>query len=294
MSNIDSSTIIMNDKDRERWYGPLAEYYRKKGIDESSLKDTIEEIFKEAQIGWPRAPHNLDTRIKIKSGYQWKSHANLSPRVAGVQAEEIVEEESDIDVSDNYVMNSLNQSEKEWWKNREAEYIKDFDFNNSSDKMLLQQLLVEELLQRRVFVKQLKEKDHDYGKMMNDAIKRISEIQQRLGITREQRAGILDNVDGNVAQLALALDKKLEVMPELMKKQYEEELYYENIKSQRPPNNILPPIEKIEALLQVDGKLSANLDSQKISEITETVAKEVENSAPLKRIELAEGLDVSS
>lgn len=287
-----NNTILMDKKDQERWIPILQEYYLQKGLDERKIQETIDLILKEAQIGWPRAPKDIDTRIKIKSGYQWKSHGNLKPNLNSVYTE-IKEEEPEENFSDDYLVKSLSNNEKDWWRLRRTEYMRDFEFNSSSDKILLEQLLAEEVIQRRTLIDQLGSRNRDFSKQLNDILKRITDLQTKLGITREQRAGILDSIDGNVAQLALSLDKKLEAMPEELRKQYEQELYYINLKQQKPPINILPPIEKIEALLQVGGSISTNIGSERIAEITEVVSKEVADAKEVKKVELADGVDVS-
>jgi hypothetical protein len=281
----------MSDEEKETWRGVLAEYYKVKGLSDREIIFTIDTVFQESQIGWPRAPRDIDTRIKSKSGYQWKSHANLQPNFA--KGKEITVDTASQNISDGSILDVLSDNEREWFTNRKKEYENDFDFNQSSDKVLLDQLLVEEVIQRRILKEQLQFSKKDLSRPLNDVLKRVTELQERLGITRQQRAGILDNVDGNVAQLAISLDKKLEAMPEMLKKQYEEEVYYTHLRNQRPPVNILPSREKIEALLQVDGKISTNLGAERISAITEEVAKEYAGKKIEQRIELAEGLDVS-
>jgi hypothetical protein len=287
--------IEMTAPEKEIWYPLLVVFYRKKGVGEEKLDEQIQKVFLQAQVGWDRAPRDLDTRIKVKTGFQWKSHENLKPKLAIHNIDKVVdvlEEKSD----DNYeigIDQTLSRPEKEWFNGRKATYVKDFDFNESSDRLLLDQLLIEELIQRRLSIKQLKYSDRDFNRALTDNLKRITELQERLGITRQQRSGILDNIDGNVAQLALSLDKKLENMPEVMKAQYEEELYYQGLKNQRPPSNILPPIEKIEALLKIDGKISVNVDSERLSHITEEVAKSIQEQRDIPKIDLAGGFDVS-
>jgi len=291
-----SSVIIMTDQDRERWEESLVEYFRAAGVPDSEIKPKIDKAFAECQAGWNRAPRDLDTRIKVKTGFQWKSHANLQPKQKEMPEVSAVEEDED-DTVEGQIFKYLSKYEKNWWEDRMKIYTKDFEFNKSSDEPLLHQLLVEELIQQRLQKKSLKKNSTVDNKALNDSLKRITELQQKLGITREQRAGVMNKIDGNVAQLAMQLDEKLELMPERMKKDYEEELYFTNLKSQRPPINMLPPIEKIEALLQIDGKVSGNIDSERISEISEEVAKEIteqrETEKEPKIKELPDGIDVS-
>lgn len=286
-----NNLIIMTEDDKSRWYSVLEDYYRSLGHSEDKIKTEIFRIFSEAQAGWNRSPNDLDTRIKIKSGFQWKSHDNLIPKRRTI--EETKTENEEDNVVGLSLKDSMSSEEKEWWDKRMAEYNADFEFNESSDKPLLEQLLVEELLQRRLFKLQLKHNNRDYSKRINDNLKRIAELQTKLGITREQRAGIMNKVDGNVAQISVSLNEKLEQMPEKMKIDLEEEMYYTTRKAQRPPINVLPHIDKIEAMLNVDGKISANLDSTKISEINEEVIKElIEKKLPPK-IELSDGIDIN-
>lgn len=291
--------IMMTDADRVKWYDVLVEYYRKKGMDEADIILTIDKVFAQAQVGWNRAPNDIDTRIKMKTGFQWKSHNNLKPKQKQVLEKSIATEEDDDEDID--LVKSMNKFEQAWWRERREIYQQDFEFNDSSDKPLLDQLMLEELMQKRLFKSQIKNKNQNYGKQLTESLKRVTELQTKLGITREQRAGIMNKIDGNVAHLALSLEEKLRDMPERMRKEYEDEVYYQNLKDQKPPINILPPLSKVEAMLSIDGKVSANLDSTRISEISEEVNKEIADKRereedkkknPPKK-ELADGVDLS-
>ena len=289
-----NKVILMDDEDKQRWYKSLQQYYSEKGKSESDIPRIIDKVFADVQTGWNHAPNDLDTRIKMKTGFQWKSHENLIPNRQTIE-DIITKDEDDVELASGDLLSAMNKEEQKWYLDRIQTYAQDFDFNQSSDKPLLDQLMVEELIQRRIFYIQLKYPNKDYNKKLTDSLKRIAEIQIRLGITREQRSGLLDKIDGNVAQISVELDEKLANMPEQLKKEYEEELYYLNLKKQKPPINVLPPVEKIEALLKIDGKVTTNISSERSSEITETVAKEItemQTEKPPKK-ELPEGIDVS-
>lgn len=285
-------SIVLTQEDIERWTPVLTTHYRNRGLSEDEIQKTIQSVLAECQTGWNRAPRDLDTRVKMKSGFQWKSFENLRPRKKEEEPEVDLEEDVDFDF-----FSTMNEKERTWWDQRLSEYKKDFDFNASSDKPLIEQLLAEELIQRRVVNKQLKFRDRDYSKQLNDGLKRVTELQIKLGITREQRAGVLNKIDGNVAQIAVELDEKLAKMPEELRKQYEEEMKYASMKAQRPPINILPPIERVEALLGGGHEINANVTSAKMSEISEAVGKEISDKRqeipkpPF--VELPEGVDVS-
>jgi hypothetical protein len=293
--------IEMTEEDRQRWFLPLKEYFISKGLSPEDAEKEIEKSFLECSEGWERAPRDLDTRIKMKTGFHWKSHSNLRPRQKKTD-EEILEEtpqEDKDDISENYIDSYVKPHEKIWIEERRRVYYSEFDFNPSSDKPLVDQLLVEELIQRRIFKNQLQGtlKNLD-SRVLTESLKRMSDIQTKLGITREQRAGILNNIDGNVAQLSVSLDQKLITMTEEEKKNEEEEVQFIAKKRQRPPENILPPVSKIEALLHVGDKgISAQINPDKFAAITEEIAKEIkeirEKSEKPPLIELSEGLDVS-
>jgi len=245
-----NSVILMNQDDRDKYTYALTKYYADKGKSTAEASEIIATIFAECQMGWKRCPKDLDTRIKIKSGFQWKSHENLKPRQKKVPSLSVEVVEENEDSSKNYIFKYLTNAEKECWIAREESYFKEFEFNNSSDRPLLMQLLFEEIFQRRIFIHQLQNKDADLSKQMTASVQRLTELQEKLGITREQRAGILDNIDGNIANIAVDLEEKLKHIEEVEKSYDVEELLYANLKAQRPPNNVLPPRDKIEAILK--------------------------------------------
>lgn len=292
------SNIRMTDRQVEEWTKILSEYYiDTKQYSKIKAEETISQILAECQLGWNRAPRDIDTRIKMKSGYQWKSHSNLN--VNKSNPEEEVEEEVSVKNWEGSFFEAMGKKERDWWEDRKNTYETDFEFNQSSDKPLVEQLLFEELLQRRLLKLALAYPNNDYSKKITDSLKRVGEIQTKLGITREQRAGIMNKIDGNVAQIAVDLDKKLENLPQIEKEQYEEELRYNNLKKQRPPVNMLPPIEKVEALLGMDAKGKVDLNNVEISEITETVAKEIseinesKKEKKPKKVELSAGISLN-
>lgn len=291
--------MVLTDTDRQKWYKLLLTYYQKKGLQEEEAKEKIEKVFKEVQEGWDRAPYSLAVRIKMKTGYQWKSYSNLHPRKKNEAiTEEIPENPDDEDFTDTYFFNSMTKGEKKWWVERNNIYSRDFDFNNSADKPLIQQLLVEELIQRRLFKKQIMYPNNDYSKRMTENLKRITELQTKLGITREQRAGIINKIDGNVAEIALTLDEKMAKMPDELKKMYEQEAKLQFLKDQNPPNNILPPLEKMKAMLQINGKGTNVIEEAQTEIIAEEIAKTI-NENHIKTQEnklsnLPDGIDLST
>jgi hypothetical protein len=169
--------------------------------------------------------------------------------------------------------NNVNSFELSWWRERESHYETEFEFNQSSDKPLLYQLLVEELTQRRLgalMLKSPKEAD-SYSKLMTESLKRLQDTQTKLGITREQRADAIDNRTGDVSSLSIDLDEKIrraklkidEWAKDTAKRRFQ--------RDQGDPINPLPPISKIEALLGIDaeGNIGAKLDTEDMANIAE-------------------------
>lgn len=276
--------IQITDDDLDRWTGPLNSFFREvRNMDDHEAEEAIKQLWDSVSEGWKRAPKNLDTRIKMKVGMKWKGFENLVPAQIQVPEVPVGKEKESSSVGSNFIYQHLNPSEKEWWDSRYRDYTMDFDFNDSADKPLITQLLFEELMQRRLFLKQLKGSG-DYGKELTESLKRVTELQLKLGITREQRLGILDNIDGNLAEISMYLDKKLDSMPKQMKKNYEEEARYQNLKNQKPPVNILPARETMKAIVDKgsDGmqKIS-NTAAQEISELAANKSKEEKESIEL-------------
>ena len=284
------SRIIIDADTKERWTGPLLEYYAaNKNMDPEEAMSKIAEVFQQVEKGWNHAPSDIDTRIQMKTGLAWKSHGNLVPiRGKGKEGKIEIDEKNEVA---SYVYQYLSTKEKEWWAKRIIEYSKDFEFNDSSDKPLLTQLLVEEILQRRLFIKQLKEKDLNLSKEIESSLKRVTDIQVKLGITREQRSGALDNIDGNVADLSLSLNKKLKNMPIEMKAQYDDELRYETLKRQNPPVNQLPPKETMLAIVKKDSrKEGVEVTNKAASAITELVANTAKERSAKKELPIGKVL----
>ena len=74
-----NNRIILSESEKDNWISILFEYYSTKGFSENEANSKIEAVLQESQIGWKNAPKNIDDRIKLKSGFQAKSHENLKP-----------------------------------------------------------------------------------------------------------------------------------------------------------------------------------------------------------------------
>lgn len=269
--------IEMSEKSYQEWYDILIEFFTSKGSNKEESISKTKEILKEVQDGWPHAPKDVETRIKMKSGYKWKSHNNLVSNPDYLPNVIRKEEKKNETVRDMYQWESnVSESELAWWKNREAEYEKEFEFNNSSDRPLLYQLLVEELTQKRLGAMMLKnpKSADNYSKLMTESLKRLQDTQTKLGITREQRADAIDNKTGDVSSLSVDLDEKIRRAKLKVDEWDKEAAKFKFKKSQTEPINPLPPISKIEALLGLDkeGNIGKKLYTADMADMAEEAA----------------------
>lgn len=273
-----ATTIKLSERAYQDWYDKLLEFFKSKDIPIRDAILKVKGILNEAQKGWPRAPKDIETRIKMKSGYQWKSHENLKSHTESLpNVIESDEKRSDTVRELFQWEKSLKPAERLWWERRESQYRSEFEFNTSSDEPMLFQLLVEELTQQRLAAITLKDpKSADaYSKLMTDSLRRLQEVQTKLGITREQRSDILDNADGDISSLSVDYEEKVRRARLQIQEWLKEERKHIHIKKTDGIMNSLPPFEKIEALLGMDpdGNLGGNLDTMEISKVLEEATK---------------------
>lgn len=171
----------------------------------------IEQVINKSKWGWPSAPPLFMRRIDILLGVH--SQAYVKEKRRDIRQHQ--EEERNRKIHSTYMGDhlQLNPEEYAYMKMRFKHYTKDFDFNESSDQVLLNQIIVQELLLRRLEVKRLsksveveseneiivKELGEQYRKNLND-----------LGVSRKQRVELDQAIDGNVAQLSSAVEQKID------------------------------------------------------------------------------------
>jgi hypothetical protein len=266
--------IKVGEKEKKLWKETLLSYYKERGdIQESDISGLIEQKIKESEAGWEGAPRSFRDRLMRKTGYGMQ--AALMGKARGAKAKKVTKEvpsKPKIDLQFYDFDRVLKLKEKKWWVSRQQAYAEDFEFNNSSDYVLLQQLLIEELVQRRLAIKQIENPDEtSYSRLISESLKRLHNLQTKLGITREQRADELDAMDGNVAVLSVMLDEKLKEIDKIQDEQEKEEKYYTALHNQRDVVNILPPQEKIGAILGINDDGTADLIDKKID-----ISKQIE------------------
>lgn len=101
-------------------------------------------------------------------------------------------------------------AELNFYNRRKSMYLREFEFNSSSDLSLLEAVLSDEILLRRLTNAQLQGKKDFVDRNIDEIQKRLRETQKSLGVTRAQRVADDTNQKGNVAQLSESLDKKLQ------------------------------------------------------------------------------------
>lgn len=106
------------------------------------------------------------------------------------------------------------EEENAFFEYRKKYYLTEFEFNESSDQMLLETIVADEVLLRRYINKKLDKKGID-EKLLDDIQKRYRDNLKVLGVSRSQRIADNTNQKGNVAQLATTLDEKLEEVKKL-------------------------------------------------------------------------------
>jgi hypothetical protein len=105
----------------------------------------------------------------------------------------------------------LYDDEKKFWVKRESAYRKEFDFNNSSDRVLIEEVIYLEVLLRRLRLSVI-DTTREYnvkGLKEHDLIDAHKKTLEKLGLLRVQLIQFDQNIEGNVSELSLALEEKL-------------------------------------------------------------------------------------
>lgn len=194
---------------------------------EGDINKRVEEILDKAYKGWPRAPKSFVSRVSCAVGNRtidkWRKDklAKQERQAKGLSDDDAMDEfvEKDmasafenISVYGDSVYDFLSDDEKLYWKKREGEYRKEFEFNESSDKVLLEEVIYLEVLLRRVRKAKLTGEGLELIKGYSEAdiIDEHKKLLEKLGILRLQRIQADQNIEGNVGEISLALEEKLE------------------------------------------------------------------------------------
>ena len=208
----------------------ITRYYKiklDKGITSPNIKSTrdillsVNNTVKKAITGYNRAvtkdtPENtFIARIAFLTKYNkmpeiWGNVApKEEPKKKPVQPTEEVMLTKEDGILEPDFLTFADQFEEEYYLRRKKYYKTEFEFNESSDQVLLEAVLADEVLLRR-FTNSRMNGEIVNDKLIGDINKRLVDNLRALGVSRQQRIADDTNQKGNVAQLADALETKLE------------------------------------------------------------------------------------
>ena len=239
--------------------------------------------------GWERAPDSFLERVKMKLGrkrvsYYEKGNFGKLPDELGKNNNRLIPKKeeigkklqketlSQIEQADTLELISpafLSSEELKYVDDRKSTYNKEFEFNESSDQVLLQQILIDELIIRRINLARLQGSDDISQSDIDKIMDRFRKNLEKLGVLRVQRLELNSDIQGNVGQLSMELEKKLERIKKLKDKQLREEIIdkLRDKLAYSTKRELLEIIEEIELqrlhdLEQPDNEIPYDLDEE--------------------------------
>ena len=226
---IDKAVIDVSQEEIGAIRDWLYNYYHEIGYKEN-IQDKVNEILEAASKGWEHAPRSFFVRVKTKIGqFQISRFEKMKEEVhklrnEGYEDEEIAQiikrrkTKKDVPslniekpVFGSSFFDYLHDDEKLYWIQREKDYRREFDFNESSDKILLEQLLFTETMLFRIRKTLLTGEGKEEIKNLKESslLEEHKKISEKLGLLRIQRIQNDINIEGNVGEITLALEEKL-------------------------------------------------------------------------------------
>lgn len=199
------------------------------------------EIISQSIKGWTNASTDFGKRVKQKLGAQRVARFEGKPLGGGFEekkfsgpgkpahtTEKILQKETMDQIDEIEPINLfspafMSSEELKFIQGRTDSYSSEFDFNESSDQVLLQQILIDELIIRRISMVRLSGEDVPQTSI-DKIMDRFRKNLEKLGVLRVQRLELNTDIQGNVGQLSLELDKKLDKIRKLRSKEKREEL----------------------------------------------------------------------
>jgi len=199
------------------------------------------DIISQAIKGWTNASTDFGKRVKQKLGAQRVARFEGRPLAGGFEekkfsspgrtpetTEQLLHKETMSQIEEIEPINLfspafMSSEELKFVQTRTEVYGKEFDFNESSDQVLLQQILIDELIIRRISMVRLSGEDVPQTSI-DKIMERFRKNLEKLGVLRVQRLELNTDIQGNVGQLSLELDKKLERIRKLKPKEQREAL----------------------------------------------------------------------
>lgn len=181
---------------------------------EGDVDKRAKEILDEVLYGWPRASKELSSRIKQKLGGNNRQIRKTNKRG---------ENEPRANIKD-YLPDGMTIEERRFILKREKEYLRDYDFNTSSDFPLFMEVLFDELLLHKMKMQVIQDPESISSREMEDVQRRLRTNMEKLGVLRSQRLDSQHFTDGNIAQLSAIVEQKLENIKKLEDKEYKKKV----------------------------------------------------------------------
>jgi len=126
--------------------------------------------------------------------------------------------------SGGHVKKLLTRDEQKYYDMRRAKYLADFELNDSSDEILLEQVLWLEIMIYRLMEEKSKKKNADVEKQIEKLNSTLRATLANLGMLREQRLKQHEEVTQTIADLVVQFDKErwLHKLAEYEKEEREE------------------------------------------------------------------------
>ena len=269
-------TISPDEVEEIREY--LTEFYIAAKEPQEEIQDKIDVIIQQCLYGWKNAPMDFDSRIRAKLG----RNSLLYKKSIGRLPQNISPGGDKIGLSAiDFIGININPEEKKFLRDRERAYRKDYEFNDSSDLPLLIEILVDELVLKRLQQERVLDDDYSVVQKKVEAVqKRVLNNMESLGILRSQRIENDQNIEGNISQASVIAEKKLEnirAIKDPVRKEFllnnikerigdfdseELEILIKEIRLQRehdlePPSNVIAgaELEKVMKELNVKGAI---------------------------------------
>lgn len=191
----------------------LKKFFMTMDLTPMRLDERIRKTIETCIYGWYRCPGDFDKRILLKMGPNSKKLKKRrdKKRYNKVRsAQKFVKSGFFNDIE-------LSEDEAVFADGRYQSYTEDFEFNSSSDQMMLKQLIVDEILINRLEIERLMHVELDQNvEMLNEKIQdRYRKNLLNLGVSRQQRVEYDQNIEGNVGQLSMNVEGKLENIKEI-------------------------------------------------------------------------------
>jgi len=148
---------------------------------------------------------------------------------------------------DELVLYINDEVEKKLWTLWRAEMLRDYEINESADKALVNQVLIERLYQYRLQISMIQSSEHpdqNLDDQMNDSQKRLIQAMEALGVTRKQRlkSGEVGR-EANLAELSERVERKLQRGVKIEEVELKEETELVEEKKLRGPSNYVADAE---------------------------------------------------